>query len=186
MAQHRSSRRRVVISSLKHKNAANQMLDVIEELTTNIAIARARLAGEAQGAVSVDYVATEGVVAVDMDDKSIGQHKASLRKILIDKMAHKRLGNLVTDISEEGQTTLNLILAQIDTDAGTTAGGYVTAFGIVDPADADSSGSGPSKVSFRSAMQKALAHKEFGDSLTEELVAIDSELNAWMIEIDAR
>ena len=186
MAQHKSSRRKVVISGLKHKNAANQMLDILEELTENIAAARARLAGEAQGAVSVDYASVEGVVEVDMDAKSIGQHKASLRKMLVDKMAHKRLGNEVADILEEGQLTLNLILARIDIDAGTTVGGYVAAFAIADPADADAPGSGPSKASFRSVMQKALKHKEFGNSLVEELVAVHVELNAWMAEIDAR
>lgn len=247
MPQHRSSRRRVVISGLKHKNAANQMLDVLEELTANIAATTAKVTADAQNVVLTgsidptasvnvvgvgtlfttelqvgdsilvsgetrvvativddtnltvtvafsdnlndtspekvaawdkDYVTAQGVVAVDMDAESIGQHKASLRKMLIDKMAHKRLGNEIADALEEGQVTLNLILAQMDADAGTLSNDATyEAFKIASPISGDSTGSGPSKVTLRQAMIKAFKHTQFGNSLTDEIVAVHADLN---------
>ena len=186
MSQHKSSRRKTVISAMKHKNAANSMLDVLEELTANIAAARVKVGADTDTAWDTDYVATNGVVAVDMDLKSIGQNKASLRKQLIDKMAHKRLGNEVADTLEEGQVTLNLILAQMDADAGTLSNDATyEAFRILSPADADSSGSGPSKASFRSVMQKAVKHTVFGSSLVDEIVAVHADLNLLIDEIQA-
>jgi len=187
MSQHKSTRRKVVISAIKHKNAANQMLDVLEELTTNIAAARVKIGLDTNTTWDIDYESTLGVTEVDMDAKSIGQHQASLRKMLIDKMAHKRLGNEVADTLEEGQVTLNLILAQMDTDAGTLSiDATYEAFRILSPASADAAGSGPSKASFRSVMQKAVKHTVFGSSLVDEIAAVHADLNLMIDEIQAK
>ena len=155
------------------------MLDVLEELTAKITSTTAKVTADTDATWDVDYVSTQGVTAVDMDAKSIGQHKASLRKTLIDKMAHKRLGNEMADALEEGQVTLNLILAQMDADAGTLSNDATyEAFRIANPIAGDSTGSGPSKVTLRQAMIKSFKHTEFGNSLTDELVAVHTGLNA--------
>jgi hypothetical protein len=187
MAQHKSSRRKVVISSWKHTNGANQFLDVLEELTANVAAARVKIAADTNTTWDTDYVASVGVSAIDMDAKSIGQHKSSLRKMTIDKMAHKRLANEVIDTLEEGQVTLNLVLAQMDADAGTLSIDSVyEAFKVADPIDADASGDGPSRSSLRRVMRSAVKHREFGNSLSDEIEAVSADINAMIDEIKAK
>lgn len=176
-----------MISSLKHKRGANQFLDVLEELTDKIAVARAKIAADTNLSWDTDYVATAGVTAVDFDERSTGQHKSSLRKMLIDKLCHKRFGDETTDILEESQVTLNLILAQMDADAGTlSADGVYEAFRIADPLDVDAAGAGQSKTTYRRNMRSALKHKAFGDSVSDELAAIQSGLNSMIDEIQAK
>lgn len=188
MAQHKQSRRAVLRSALKHKRAADTLLSVIEGMTTAIAAARAKIAADTNLTWDVDYVSTVGVTSVDFDEPTIGQHKASIRKILIDKMTSKRMGNDISDILEEAQVTLNLVLAQMDADAGTlSADGVYEAFRITDVLDIDAEeASGPRKTAFRKVMRSALCHKTFGDSLSEEIAAIQQDINAMITEIQAK
>ena len=184
MSQHKASRRAVLVSSLKHTNAANQFLDTLEELTANIAAAQAQIDLDTNTSWDTTYVANHSVTEVDMDAKQVGQDKATLRKMLIDKMAHKRLGNEIADTLEEGQVTLNLILAQMDADSGTLSNDATyEAFRITDPVDADAPGSGPSKASFRSVMTKAVKHTVFGSSLVDEIAAVHADLNVMIDSI---
>jgi hypothetical protein len=172
---------------MKHKNAANQLLDVMEELTSQIAGARAKMAADSNGSIDSDYSSSHSVTEVDMDDKSIGQHEASLRKITIDKMAHKRLGNEIIDLLEDGQVSLNAILAKIDAD-GVTLDPVDANWDTfrMSPLSADESGDGPSRSSLRRVMRSALKHKAFGDSMSDELSAIASDINSLIDEIQAK
>ena len=187
MAQHKSSRRKVVISSWKHTNGANQLLDVLEELTTNVADARTKMTADANGSIDNDYVTAAGVTEVDMDAKSIGQHKASLRKMTIDKMTHKRLANEVIDVLEDGQVSLNAVLTKIDAD-GVTLDAVDANWDVfrMTVLDADTSGDGPSRSSLRRVMQSAVKHKAFGNSLSDELAAVADSVNAFIDEIQAK
>lgn len=186
MAQHKSSRRAVLRSSLKHKFSADLLLDTMEELTTNIAAARAKIAADTDISWDTDYASTAGVTAVDFDAETVGQHQAAARKVIIDKMAHKAMGNEICDLLEESQVTLNLILAQMDADAGTLSNDATyEAFRIATPLDADVSFQGPHKATFRKVMTVAIKHKEFGSSISDELAAIQSELNSMIDDIQA-
>lgn len=189
MSQHKASRRRTVISALKHKNAANTMLDVIEGLTSAISTARAKIAADTNTTWDTDYVATAGVTAVDFDSNTVGQHKASLRKILIDKLCHKALGDEMTDILEEAQVTHNLILAQMDADSGTlSADGVYEAFRITDVIDVDSERygkPGQHKRSFKKTLISALSHTRFGREIADEIAALQSEINSMIDDIQA-
>ena len=186
MAQHNASRRAVLRSSLKHKFTADTLLDTIEELTANIATARAKIAADTNTTWDTDYVATAGVTLIEMDEPTVGQHKATMRKTIVDKMAHKRLGNEIADLLEEAQVTLNGILAQMDADAGTLSGDPTyEAFRIASPLDVDAAGTGPHKASFKKTLIVAIKHKAFGTSLADEMAAIESELNAMIDDIQA-
>ena len=186
MAQHKASRRATLRSAMKHKFTADLLLDTMEELTSSIAAARAKIAADTNTTWDTDYAATAGVTAVDFDEKSIGQHKASARKVIVDKMAHKRLGNEITDILEESQVTLNLILAQMDADGGTLSNDATyEAFRIADPITTGSVFQGPHKADFQKMMTVAVKHREFGKSIAEELAAVQSELNAMIDSIQA-
>ena len=186
MAQHKSSRRATLRSAMRHKASADLLLDTMEELTANIAAARAKIAADTNTTWDTDYVATAGVESVDFDVKTVGQHEQPARKVIIDKLAHKRLGNEVTDILEESQVTLNLILAQMDADAGTLSDDATyEAFRISDAIRTDSVLQGPHKADFQKIMIVAMKHRQFGKSIAEELAAVQSELNAMIDDIQA-
>lgn len=185
--QHKASRRRVLRSSMKHKFTADLVLDTMEELTANIAAARAKIDADANTTWDTDYAATAGVTAVDFDAKTVGQHEQPARKVIIDKMAHRRLGDEITDLLEESQVTLNLILAQMDADAGTLSNDATyEAFRVADPIKTTSVFQGPHKADFQKMMTVAVKHNDFGKSISEELAAIQSGLNAMIDEIQAK
>ena len=186
MSQHKASRRATLISAMKHKFSANLWLDTMEELTANIAVARAKVLADTNSTWDTDYLATAGVTAVDFDSPTVGQNKSPARKVIIDKLCHKRLGDEVTNLLEESQVTLNLILAQMDADAGTLSSDAVyEAFRIVDPITTASVLQGPHKVSFVKVMISAIKHKVFGTSIATEMAAIQSELNQMITDIQA-
>lgn len=189
MAQHKVSRRLTVRSALKHKYAADKLLEVMDGLTDNVAAARAKIAADSNGTWDTDYVATAGVEVVDFDDKTVGQHKSSLRKILIDKLCHKALGNEMTDILEEAQVSLNLVLAQMDADAGTLSGDATyEAFRISDVVDVDAERygeEGQHKRSFKKVMISAMSHTKYGRELSDQMQAIQEEINAMIDDIQA-
>lgn len=188
MAQNKASRRRVLRSSLKHKGAADRLLDAIETMTENIAAARVKVAADTDTSWDTDYVSTLGVTELDLDSPQLGgPHRASLRKMLIDKLAHKALGNDLTDVVEESQVTLNLVLAQMDTDAGTLSDDTTyEAYRVIDPIDVDAPTYGQHKASFRRTFISAISHKKYGNELSDEIEALESELNALITDIQAK
>lgn len=187
MAQHKASRRAVLRSSMKHKYTADLMLDTMEELTTNIAAVRAKIAADTDGTWDTDYVATAGVVAVDFDSKSVGQHKQTARKVIIDKMAHRKLGDEMVDLLEESQVTLNLILAQMDADAGTLSDDATyEAYRIADPIKVDSVFQGPHKANFEKMMVVSVKHREYGKSIAYDMQQIQAQLNIMIDDIQAK
>lgn len=182
MAQHKASRRRVLRSSMKHKFSADLLLDTMEELTASIAVAEAKFGASDTS----DYVTEAGVTVVDFDAETVGQHKQSARKVIVDKMAHRRLGDEMTDLLEESQVTLNLILAQLDADAGTLSDDatYET-FRVADPITVTSVFQGPHKANFEKMMIVAVKHREFGASIAAEMAAIQEGLNRLIDAIQA-
>lgn len=172
---------------MKHKYSADLLLDTMEELTANIAAARAKIAADTNTTWDTDYAATAGVVAVDFDAETVGQHKQPARKVIVDKMAHKRLGNEMTDLLEESQVTLNLILAQMDADGGTLSNDATyEAYRVADPIKVDSIFQGPHKADFEKMMIVAVKHTEFGKSISTEMAAIQADLNSMIDEIQAK
>ena len=190
MAQHKSSRRRVFISALKHKNAANSLLDVIEGLTSTISEAAAKVAADSNGAWDQDYITTLGIEATDFDAKTIGQHKASLRKILIDKLCHKYLGNEMSDVLEEAEVSLNAVLAKMDAGAGTLDPVDANWDALkVDVSDVDAYRGyeeGQMRTSFKKVLISALSHTRFGRETADEIKAIQEGINSLIEDIKAK
>ena len=187
MGQHNSSNKRTLRSALKHKVAADTILDSMSELTDNVAAARVKIAADTTGTWDVDYVSTLAVVAVDMDVKSIGQHKRSMRQVLVSAMSHRKLANEIADTIEEAQVSMNALLAKMDGDAGTLADGAgYTALKISILIDADGVGSeAQHKTSLRKSIRGAVSHKAVGDFIIDGLSAIEVAINAMADEIVA-
>ena len=189
MAQHLTPKRGTLRSALKHKFAADTLLDTMDGLTSSITTARAKIAADSNLTWDTDYVATAGVTVVDFDSETVGQHKASLRKILIDKLAHKALGNEMTDILEEAQVTLNLVLAQMDADGGTLSDDLTyEAFRITEVIDVDEERygkPGQHKRSFKKTFISAISHTRFGREMSDQLQAIQTEINSMIDDIQA-
>lgn len=188
MAQHNQSKKLTIRSAIKHKFAADKLIEVMDGLSSAIADARAKVDADANGSWDTDY-GDLSVEVYDFDQKTIGQHKSSLRKILIDKLTHRRLGNAVSDALEEAQVTLNLVLAQMDADGGNlSADGVYDAYKISEVIDVDKEPlvEGQHQRSLRKVMISALSHKRFGNELSDQLESIESGINSLIEEIKAK
>lgn len=190
MAQppHKSSNTRSLRSALRHKRAADTLLADLAELGTNITGAAAKVAADTNTTWDTDYVATWASAETDWDlEGTESQHKASLRKVMISSLSHKRLANEMVDAMEEAQVSLNVVLAQMDADSGTLSIDSVyEAFRITDVIDPDAEGTeAQHKASFRKSLQKALAHSTLADSLIDDLVAAQTAVNSLIDDIQA-
>ena len=188
MAQHKASDRRSLRSALRHKRAADTLLDAITQLDTNTAGAAAKVAADTNLSWDTDYEALWGVTETDWDATgSEAQHKAPIRKVLQNALAHRRLANEIADALEEAEVSLNGVLAQMDADAGTLSADPVyEAYRITDVIDADAEGSeAQHKASFRRSLRSALSHKELADSIIDDLVARQEAINSLIDDIQA-
>jgi len=113
-AQNLSSMRRVWRSKLKHKRLADTLIEALAGLESNFNAMLAKLDAEAGTLDDTDYVSSLAVAAISPDAASLGQHKASLRKTMIDAMAHKKLGNEIVDAIAAAQNSFNAVLAKLD------------------------------------------------------------------------
>lgn len=189
MSQHKSSNNRTLRSALKHKVAADTVLDSMSELTTNVAAARVKIAADTNTTWDVDYVSTLAVVAVDMDLASVGQHKRTMRQVLRSAMAHKKLADEIADTIEEAQVSMNAILAKMDAGAGTldAVDANWNALKITILIDAEAEGSeAQHKVSLRKSIRSAISHKALGDFIIDGLSAIEVAINTMVDEITAK
>ena len=187
MAQHKASMRATLRSAMRHKKSADMMLDSLNALIANIAAARQKVAADTNGSWDTDYSATLAVTPVDFDAPTMGQHKQPARKVIISCLAHKQLGDEIRDLIEESQVTLNLVLAQMDADAGNLAADSVyDAYAIANPLDADAPSIGQHERSMRKTLISAICHKEYGSDLSDQMAAIEDDLNAMIEEIKAK
>lgn len=113
-AQNKSSMRRIWRSKLKHKKLADALIEALAGLESNFNAMLAKLDAEAGTLDDTDYVSSLAVAAISPDAASLGQHKASLRKTMIDAMAHKKLGNEIVDAVAATQAAFNAVLAKLD------------------------------------------------------------------------
>jgi len=189
MSQHKASDRRSLRSALRHKRAADTLLDGLSELETNTAGAAAKVAADTNTTWDTDYEALWAASETDWDLKGEeAQHKASLRKVMINSLAHKRLANEMVDAIEEAQISLNAVLAQMDADAGTLSIDSVyEAYRIADVIDADAKGEeAQHKASLRQSLRKALSHKSLADQIIDDLIAAQEAVNSLIDDIQAK
>ncbi len=185
-AQHKATQRKTLRSALKHKVAADTILDSMSSLTTNIAAARAKIAADTNLTWDTDYAATLSVKAIDMDLPSIGQHKRTMRQVLISSMSHRRLANEIADTIEEAQISLNALLVKMDAGAGTLdpTDANWDALAIINLVNPDAVGTqAQHKVSLRKSIRSAISHKALGDFIIDGLASIETEINAMIADI---
>lgn len=189
MAQHKSSDRRSLRSALRHKRAADTVLDALSAMEANSAGAAAKVAADTNTTWDTNYVALWVVVETDFDEVGVeSQHKASMRKVMINALSHKRLANEVVDAIEEAQVSMNAVLAQMDADAGTlSADGVYEAYRVSDVIDPDAVGvESQHKATFRQSLRKALAHSGLADRVIDDLVAAQAAVNSLIDDIQAK
>ena len=188
MAQHKRSNRDTLRSALKHKVAADTILDSIDELAIKIVLVESKIAADANGTWDTDYEASHAVTEVDMDAKSIGQHKRSIREVLKSSMSHKRLANEIADTIEEAQVSLNAVLVKMDAGAGTldAVDANWDALAVVNLIDADAKSVGQHKRSLRETIRSAVSHKQLGDFIIDTLALLENGVNGLIEDIKAK
>lgn len=189
MAQHKATDRRSLRSALRHKRAADTWLDVVSEMATNVVGAAAKVAADTDGTWDTDYEATWASSEIDWDATGEdAQHKAAMRKVMINSLSHKKLANEIVDAIEEAQISFNAVLAQMDADAGTLSNDATyEAYRIADVLDADAEGDDAQhKVSFKKSLRAALSHRSLADSLLADLVAMQEAVNSLIDDIQAK
>ena len=179
MAQHKASNLKTLISAMSHKEAAEKLLSSIEDLKAAAAAVKAKVAIDTDGTWDTDYLATAGVSVTEFDSELIGQYRQSLRKILISKLKHKKLGNDIADIIEEVQISFNAVLAQMDVDAGTLSDDATyEAYRIANIVDPDAKIYGAQhQASMRKVLIDSVAHKELGNFLADSIASIQTSVN---------
>jgi len=189
MSQHKSSLKRTLRSALKHKKAADAILDSMVVLEASVISVKGKIAADTNGTWGTDYETSSSVSEVDFDQKGSEQHKASLRKVIISSLAHKRLANEIVDAIEEAQVTFNAILVKMDAGAGT-----------LDPVDAnwdelligvkidnDSKGTDAQhKASLRESMRKAVSHKFLADFILDGIFVMQVSVESIITDIKAK
>lgn len=189
MSQHKASYRRSLRSALKHKRAADTLLDSISQLATNVADAAVKVAADTDGSWDVNYEVTLAVTETDWDVVGTeAQHKAPLRRVMRSSLAHKRMANEIVDAIEEAEVSFNAVLAQMDADLGTLSDDATyEAYRITDVIDPDATGTeAQHKASLRQSLRKALSHKELADSILADLVAMQAGVNSLIDDIQAK
>lgn len=133
-AQHKSTLRRTLQSSLSHRKMANEVADSIEEFQTALNAWMVKLDAESGTLNDTDYVSTLGLDVIDSDGVgSEAQHKSSFRRSMQSALSHKRLADQILDAISGMQGAMNSSLAALD--AGSVNGAH--AGFKVDPIDPD-------------------------------------------------
>lgn len=187
MPQHKASDRRSLRSALRHKKAADTLLDGLTALETNVAGAITKVGLDSNGTWDTDYESLWAVTETDWDDVGTeAQHKASMRKVMINAMAHKRLANEMVDAMEEAEVSFNAVLEQMDADAGTLSADNIYEAFRITLVDADAEGiEAQHKAPLRKSLQKALAHSAMADRIMDDLIAAQTAVNDLIDDIQA-
>jgi len=189
MSQHKASNKRTLRSALKHKVAADTVLDSMDALDVSITSTSIKVAADTNTTWDTDYVSLGSVSIVEMDDPSVGQHKRTMRQVLRSAMSHKKLADEIADTIEEAQVSLNAVLAKMDSGAGTldAVDGNWDALAIVNLIDADAEGSeAQHKASLRKSIRSAVSHKNLGDRIIDGLSSIEVNINQLIVDIKAK
>lgn len=188
MSQHKASNQKTLRSALKHKKAADAILDSISSLTSKVAAARIKIAADTNATWDVDYSSTLAIASIDFDLPSTGQHKRSMRAVIRSAMAHKRLADKIVNSIEDAQVSLNAVLAKMDAGAGTldAVDANWDALAITSLLSPDAvEVQAQHKVSLRKSARSAISHKALADFIMDSLVAIETEVNAMIADIKA-
>jgi hypothetical protein len=113
--QSKTSTRSKLRSTMKHKRAADAVADAMEQLQARHNAMLAKLDAEAGTLDDTNYASTLGVSVMNPSAATLGQNKASLRKIMRSAMSHQRLADQIVDGIIATQSALNAVLAQLDT-----------------------------------------------------------------------
>lgn len=114
-AQHKRSLRESLRSALSHRKLADELADSLEEMQAAHNAMMAKLDAQAGTLADVDWVATIGLAAIDLDSAGTqAQHQRSFRESFRSAMAHKNAADAILDAVSGLQAAMNASLAQLD------------------------------------------------------------------------
>jgi len=181
MAQHKATLRQSLRSALKHKAAADAVLDVIADTQQRVSDLANKISTDNLTAIA-DYTAESALSnTLDSDANSVGQHKRSIREVLTSSLAHKAVADDILDSLEEidlaiQNMTIDLV-ADIGAAPGAVSGTTFTDYNVtVDEADATLTGM-QNKASRRRIMRSAVSHNRLGDLIADSLEELQSNVN---------
>ena len=188
MAQHQRTLRESLRSAMKHKKAADDLLDSIVAMqsrfntimTTASADNLTNLAG-----VGYDTEAAKSNL-LDPDADGEGQHKQSIRRVTISTLAHKALANDLLDSVEEMDLALTATATKLFGDlGGAISAGYDLLKVTEDNGDEAAEGSAQSKASRRTIMKSAVAHSRLADQIIDALTEMQTNMNLMLDDLEA-
>jgi predicted DNA-binding ribbon-helix-helix protein len=184
MSQHKASLRKSFQKAISHKNLANKILDDVLGIQTQLNAALDKIDADDTGSMDTDY-ANLVVTASEYDAYYNAQNKADMRKILINRLSHKKLANEIIDSIEELQVAFNQLLAKIDNESGTLSSTNFVSTLSVDVIDVDAASSeAQHKAPFRKSLQKALSHKKLANELLDALAGAQTAFNNALAQLD--
>ena len=184
MAQHKASDLKTLESALRNKKAAAALLDELADLKTAAATVQAKVDADADGTWDTDYVAQASLF--DTDTILEAQYKRSLREVLVNSLAHKKLANKVCDALEEASVSLAGVVAQMNADGGTLSDDATyEAYRITDLVGAEEVSGGQHKATDQQSMRSALSHKELADKIIADIKANQEAVNAIIDAVQA-
>ena len=182
--QHKSTLKKSLRSALRHKQLADKLLDNIVEIQSNHNVIMNKLDADTGAALDTDY-AVDFVSEYDYDQLGSAQHKANLRKSLINALSHKRLANEIIDSIEELRYIYEQLVAKLNAEAGTLNDtDYADTFATI-AIDADVKGhDAQHKSSFRKSLRSALSHKRLADEIIDSIAGLQGNLNDALAVLD--
>lgn len=186
-AQHKATLRRSLRSALKHRRGADELLDGIKTTVDAWNAAMDKLDADAAGSLDTDYVSTTGITTLfEADDVDLpAQHKATLRRVLISSLSHRRLGNELADALEELQVMHNALMTKLDAEAGTLASTDFESTLAVEVTDAEEQvGGAQHKASLRRSLISALSHRRLANQIMDAITGLQTAANGALAQID--
>jgi hypothetical protein len=185
-APHKSSLRRSLASAIKHRSAANELLDGIKRTQLALNAALDKLNADDPLALDVDYgdIAIEKLFKAD-EPALPARHRATLRRTFTVALSHRSLANELVDSMEEIQAAMNALLAKLDAEGGsltdvdyadTLSVNLILADSPVLPAQ--------HKATVRRTLTVAMSHRKLASVIADSVLGLQEALNAALAQID--
>jgi hypothetical protein len=186
-APHRATLRRSLQSALKHRSAANELLDGIVRAQVAMNAMLDKLDADDTADLDEDYESSTAITHMFQADEPAlpARHKATLRRTFTVALSHRSLANEVVDVMEEIQTAINATLVKLDAQEGELDDDDFEALLSVSVTDADSELlPAQHRASVRRSLTVALSHRRLARVIVDAIVEMQQNLNAALAQID--
>jgi hypothetical protein len=186
-APHKATLRRSLQSALKHRSAANELLDGIVRAQMAMNAMMDKLDVDDTATLDEDYESTAAISDMfEADAPALpARHKATLRRTFTVALSHRSLANEVVDVMEEIQTAINATLVKLDAQGGELTDNDFAAMLAVSVTDADSELlPAQHRASVRRSLTVAFSHRRLARVIVDAIIEMQQNLNAALAQID--